>query len=459
MNIYINVEITSRELDSKLLLAAVAAANGHEVIVSDLESIIKGMNKGILAPGLFHTKSLTPADHKIARYKSIKDKGFIITSSDEEGGLDLDGYEEFYKTRFSDQMIGFASAVFGWGPDDVETLKKKYPNHSSKIFKTGAPRVDLWRSDLSDYWKVPKEMPKKPFLLISSNLAVVNGYKSFYETTKAREALGYFQRSPNLLKREFNRASEGYLKTLFFIEAIEYLANNNNGYDIVLRPHPSEDTEVWKTYLKNIPNVHVIREGSISAWVKNAFVIMHNGCTTAIEATISKKPLITYMPLETMFDNDPPNKLGYRVQSPKELLEKVNSIFNNVQHDQNKNDYEQISEIISKKVYLDNKELAVEKIVKVWNNLENGRLANTSNWTKFHWLLKAIKLRKLPGNIFRGLLKGKLEIYDANNKFPKLDKNDIYARVSKIQKILGIKGLNCKVLSDRTILIQRKNSD
>ena len=66
--------------------------------------------------------------------------------------------------------------------------------------------------------------------------------------------------------------------------------NNNNGYDIVLRPHPAEDPKVWQTYLQNIPNVHVIREGSISAWVKNAFVIMHNGCTTAIEATISKKP-------------------------------------------------------------------------------------------------------------------------------------------------------------------------
>ena len=57
------------------------------------------------------------------------------------------------------------------------------------------------------------------------------------------------------------------------------------------------------------------------------------------------------------------------------------------QHDQNKNDYEQISEVVSKKVYLDNKELAVEKIVKVWNNLENGRFSNTSNWTKllFSW--------------------------------------------------------------------------
>jgi len=43
MNIYINVEIATRELDSKLLLATLAAARGHHVILSDLESILKGM--------------------------------------------------------------------------------------------------------------------------------------------------------------------------------------------------------------------------------------------------------------------------------------------------------------------------------------------------------------------------------------------------------------------------------
>ena len=35
MNIYLHVEISSRELDSKLLLATLAASRGHDIIVSD----------------------------------------------------------------------------------------------------------------------------------------------------------------------------------------------------------------------------------------------------------------------------------------------------------------------------------------------------------------------------------------------------------------------------------------
>ena len=45
MNIYQHVENVVRELDSKLLLATLAAARGHQVIVSDLESIEKGIKK------------------------------------------------------------------------------------------------------------------------------------------------------------------------------------------------------------------------------------------------------------------------------------------------------------------------------------------------------------------------------------------------------------------------------
>ena len=43
MNIYIQVEITSRELDSKLLLAVLAASHGHQVVVSNLKEITKGV--------------------------------------------------------------------------------------------------------------------------------------------------------------------------------------------------------------------------------------------------------------------------------------------------------------------------------------------------------------------------------------------------------------------------------
>ena len=60
MNIYMHCEVSSRELDSKLLLAILAASRGHQVIVSDQESIIKGLVRKFLFPGIFHTKSITP---------------------------------------------------------------------------------------------------------------------------------------------------------------------------------------------------------------------------------------------------------------------------------------------------------------------------------------------------------------------------------------------------------------
>ena len=118
MNIYLHLEISVRELDSKLLLATLAATKGHQVIVSDLEGILKGINSGVLMPGIFHTKSITPTSNKIARHEFLLSKGFKITSIDEEAGLDIDGYEEFSKSRYSDKTMEQASAVFAWGEED-----------------------------------------------------------------------------------------------------------------------------------------------------------------------------------------------------------------------------------------------------------------------------------------------------------------------------------------------------
>ena len=115
--------------------------------------------------------------------------------------------------------------------------------------------------------------------------------------------------------------------TLAFIEAIRYLASLKNDFDIVLRPHPVENVEAWKVYLDGIPNVHVIREGPITAWVNNAFAIMHNGCTTAYEATISGKPVITYLPIDQEYERKIPNELGERVKSLEDLAEVVNRLF------------------------------------------------------------------------------------------------------------------------------------
>jgi len=456
MNIYISIEISIRELDGNLLLASLAAAKGHQVIISDLEGIIKGIKNGLLAPGIFHTKSLTPADHKIARHKFIIKKGFMITSIDEEAGLDIKGHTEFAKTRYSEETIAQSSAVFCWGDEDEDLLKKIYPNLSSKIYKTGSPRVDLWKSIFTKYWGVPKKTPNRPFLLVSSNMNRANIVGHYHELVKMRKMLGYYEKTPEEFKKDFVRVGEDFNRTYAFIEAVKYIAKNNNGFDIVFRPHPMENFQAWDFYLNNIPNVYVIRDDSISAWVNNAFAIMHNRCTTAVEATISKKPVVTYVPFKTVYyDDTPSNKLGYRVETLKDLTETINNLFSEMKSGNKENKYEDIPETISRKVYFDRNELAAEKIVKVWSDLSKENVSKSQNWFAFKWLLKLIKLRKMPSMILKSLSPNKQGSLKENQKFPPLNKNHIQERLTKLHKILGIEGIKCEFLSDRTILIKR----
>ena len=71
MNIYINVEISSRELDSKLLLAVIAASRGHQVLISDMSGIDRGIRNKFFKPGIFHTKCISPYKEKIDFHDSL----------------------------------------------------------------------------------------------------------------------------------------------------------------------------------------------------------------------------------------------------------------------------------------------------------------------------------------------------------------------------------------------------
>ncbi len=456
MNIYLHVESVPRELDSKLLLAIIASAKGHKVLVSSIGGIIRGMKSGALAPGIFHTKSLTPGERKIAKHQAIIDNGNIITSIDEEGGLVDHGYEKFAKTRYSDQTIGQSSAVFSWGSEDVETLKNLYPKHSSKIYKTGSPRADLWKSSFSNYWSSPEGKPDKPYLLISSNMSYTNNVNQLYEIIANHKRSGYYDRDPEKIYKDFGLLSEESQLISEFIRAIKHLASNNTGYEIVLRPYLNEKVEAWKVLLEDIPNVHVIREGPINAWVNHAFAVMHNGCTTAIEATISGKPVVTYIPFKQKYAREIPNELGHIAKSPEELVLKVNSIFkDNIKRNTIKTS-NQIPKTLSKKIYLDNEELAAEKIVKVWEIFEKKDLSKSCNWVILKFILRLMNLKDIFVIILKKLSPKKFGFYKSNHKFPPLDKKDVLNRIKKFQEILGIDvKLKCIFIGNRTILIKK----
>ena len=455
MNIYINVEISVRELDSKLLLATIAASRGHQVIISDMSGIDRGFRSRFFAPGIFHTKCITPFDSKIAFHQALIDNGFMITSIDEEAGLDIEGYDEFSKTRYSDKTIEQSSAVFVWGQDDMEGLKHSYPNHSSKIYMTGSPRVDLWKPYFSSYWRAPIQIPSKPYLLVASNMRFANSLRSFHNEIIANNNSGFYQRDPSLLKNHFGWVGEDYLMTYSFVEAIKHLAKNLNGFDIVLRPHPIESVESWKTYLDGTPNIHVIQEGSISSWINQAFAVMHNGCTSATEATISGKPVISYEPFPMKHRPTFTNKLGYRVESLENLSNVVNQIFKTSQLKHKNESVKPLPGMLSKKVYHDESELAAEKIVKIWESLNNNQLSRSSNWRMYQCLLKFSEIKHVIGQSLRKLYPMRFSNFREDFKFSPLNKSDIINKVHKLQNILKIdKKLDCKLLGKRTILIR-----
>ena len=448
MNIYLHVEVSLRELDSKLLLGVIAASKGHHVLISDISEIERGLRRGILKPGVFHTKSITPSDHKINFHKKLIDKKFLVTSLDEEAGLELTylKLKEYLKDRASKKTIRQSAAVFCWGKDDLKILKDINSKNKSNIIKTGSPRVDLWKSTFLNYWGKPNKKPKKPFLLISSNMGNSNGIQSFSEVIRMHRDLGYFERNPLLFNELFEQRAEDVLKTSDFIEAIKHLAKSNNKYDIVFRPHPTEDINIWKFYFRGLSNVHVIQEGSITAWVNNAFAVMHNGCTTALETLFIGKPLITYLPSKRKYKKNLPNKLGFQINSLKKLNEKVNFLLKSSKSKNNKK-YKKIPKLISQRIHFDNDELASDKIIKEWERLYKNNFHLPTNWKKLYLLLKMTTI------------KNKFITKYKNWKFPPLNENDISERVKRIKHVLKIKQkIDCKIISERAILIKKINT-
>lgn len=459
MNIYLHTEISARELDSKLLLGVLAASRGHTVIVADHRSLMRMISTGAARPGICHTKDLTPSPSKIKYARQLVDRGFSITSIDEEGGLIDYGYDDFARLRYSEESINEASAVFAWGESDSSALKAIYSNQSQKIFKTGSPRADLWRTDFSPYWRKPKDFLSRPYFLISSNMGLANNWKRLWERVEIDRAESFYDKDPERLIHQFGATAEDFRKTAEFIKAIRSLAHNNSDFDIVLRPHPVEEPHAWETYLRDIPGVYVIGEGAISEWIEGAFAVMHNGCTSALEATIAGKPVVTYLPFPQDYQRPVPDELGYQAHSAEELLDLVSDIFDKEQRQKNeeKREFSKLPEILKEKVYIDPNELSAKKMIAVWERLMRDQNFDSASLLGCIFSCRQSDIiQRMRSFAWRHFFNKKN--LDANSyKFPPLDIKEMKSKVKALQGVLRLnKGIKVRSLGARALMIRVK---
>ena len=158
------------------------------------------------------------------------------------------------------------------------------------------------------------------------------------------------------------------------------------------------------------------------------------------------KPVITYLPSNRKYMKNFPNKLGFRVNSLKQLSNKVNLLLKNFKLKKNNLKDKKIPKLISQKINFDNKELASEKFIREWERLYKNNFHLPTNWKKLYLLLKITSI------------KNKFKTKKKNWKFPPLDKNDINEKVEKIKHVLKIKQkVDCEIISERAILIKKNN--
>jgi hypothetical protein len=65
-------------------------------------------------------------------------------------------------------------------------------------------------------------------------------------------------------------------------------------HNIVVRPHPTENQEIYRQIAAGCERVKVTNEGNVVPWLMATRALIHNGCTTGVEAYVMGVPAISY---------------------------------------------------------------------------------------------------------------------------------------------------------------------
>lgn len=316
------VENQVRELDAKLLLGCVAAERGFSVVLGSRTYINFAMP--FLPRGVFLAKSMRSISKLMFGF--IRDLGNDIVAWDEESLVRFSS-PEYYAWRFSQDTFSAVSRLFAWGADDAE-LFMRYPGYTGvPVHVTGNPRVDLLRRELRGFFAPEADALRErfgEFILINTNFPFVNAFVPALNLLQpcADGAGVRVGRTGRGMSLEFARGYAAHIQAVYdaFRALVPQLGKWFPQHNIIVRPHPSEDHAVWRRVAAGSPNVHVLHEGNAAPWLMACSVLVHNGCTTAVEAAVLERPAVAYRPvISDCFDYPLPNALSHNAYSLEEL--------------------------------------------------------------------------------------------------------------------------------------------
>lgn len=320
------LEIVERELNGKLLICQEAISRGWNCIIGTEQAILKTLDH--FPQGLFFLKGALL--HELPYLLNLKKKGHKIVCLDEEG-LVQNTLDYLISTRSSPETIAILDANFFWGEVQYMAYKKTYLEHQDRFFVTSNPRIDIWEKKKYHvlYDETVQSIKNRfgEYFVIPTSFGFYNhamGKKGALEIYKA----GHFVTEDSI---SFFEEYEEYAKNIYygFIDIIDPLSKAFPHMSIIVRPHPSENRDPWDKLAEKYNNVHVVFEGSVTPWLLGSTAVLHCGSTTAVEAHLMGKPVISYCrgQDDPRYQLEVPAKVSINVTTEKEVLDLLSRVL------------------------------------------------------------------------------------------------------------------------------------
>jgi surface carbohydrate biosynthesis protein len=293
-------ETLVREFDAKLLLALAAAARGITAIVGSKKAI--DLNLSRYPEGVYIGKSVTARSrHNLALARAC---GHRVALWDEEG-LVWASREVYWGTKVDGATLNAPELLLAWGDENAAAWREHRQYGGVPIAVTGNPRADLLTPALRAYFDDEVAAIRARhgrFILVNTNFSRVN----HVQPRQNRHLKWLREQRPEDPKGGF--AAHKYRLFQAFRTMIPELAHALAPVTVVIRPHPSEHAETWQQLAEPLDNVAVDQSGNVAAWLLASSALIHNGCTTAVEAFLLGRPALAYMPVRSpAYDHPLPN--------------------------------------------------------------------------------------------------------------------------------------------------------
>jgi surface carbohydrate biosynthesis protein len=446
----IPVESQVRELDAKLLLACVAAERGFPVVMGSRAFLHHEMAS--FPKGLYMAKSMRKMSDRM--FDIIPKLGHEIVAWDEEGLVRFPD-RFYYQRRLSARALRNVKILFAWGDDNARSLRAFEGYHGCPIHATGNPRMDLTRPEIRGFFDAEAEALRArygDFVLINTNFSGLNHFHdALSELKRSLEPRDGAVKDPFMAGRAaFRKAILGH-----FEKMIPALSEVLPDFKVVLRPHPSESHQLWKDVSKGLDNVEVVNESNVCPWLITAKALVHNGCTTAVEATILGTPAVAFQPItDGTYDMLLPNSLSHRACDLKDVQKTVRSIVDGeigVRNDP------EVGEILARHVAALDGRLAADRMIDVLE--EEGylnRLPERASWPRELEARAHLAGRTMVKRInrYRPGHRNNLDFH--HHRFPGVTTAELREKIDRYGRLLGrFRGLRVGRISEHTFTISK----